>query len=304
MIVEEIMTKRQYLTKAEAAERGLYVKSDLKDQFRLKPAPDQRPVDRIWSGYDSHEVYEKSKCVPMRPKRELSEAQRASIERAREFVGTRVCSRVGCEERTHNTRTVCELCESKLRRNDAAKSAKILLESGCLIIDTETTGVNIKSEIVEISIINSYGEILFNSLVKPSSGIPEEATNIHGISDSDVANSPQWPEIHNEVISIIGGKEVVAYNAEFDERMIYLSARKYGLAVGINLDFACAMFMYSDYIEYGRNYYASLRHAAEYFGIKVEESHRSLSDCRTTLSLIKAIASEFNPEIDAWTYNR
>lgn len=42
------------------------------------------------------------------------------------------------------------------------------LNSDHVIIDTETTGLMASDEIIEITIINMRGEILLNTLVKPS----------------------------------------------------------------------------------------------------------------------------------------
>ncbi|HHQ4784521.1 TPA: hypothetical protein ACSPZU_004090, partial [Aeromonas veronii] len=44
----------------------------------------------------------------------------------------------------------------------------------CNILDTETTGLDDQAEIVEISIIDQLGKVVFDSLVKPQKPIPAE----------------------------------------------------------------------------------------------------------------------------------
>ena len=68
--------------------------------------------------------------------------------------------------------------------------ARKLIEDGALILDTETTGLSIEDEIIEIAILNSAGDLLYNQGVKPSQPIPPEVTAIHGITDADVENCP------------------------------------------------------------------------------------------------------------------
>ncbi|WP_275897043.1 exonuclease domain-containing protein, partial [Klebsiella pneumoniae] len=57
------------------------------------------------------------------------------------------------------------------------------LRSDYVIIDTETTGLKDFDEIIEITIINMRGEILLNSLVKPSRLIPPGVTEINNITN-------------------------------------------------------------------------------------------------------------------------
>ena len=57
------------------------------------------------------------------------------------------------------------------------------LNSDHVIIDTETTGLMASDEIIEITIINMRGEILLNTLVKPSRPIPPEVTKINNITN-------------------------------------------------------------------------------------------------------------------------
>lgn len=55
--------------------------------------------------------------------------------------------------------------------------------SNYIILDTETTGLDNTAEIVEISVINDQGEVLLDTLIKPTKPIPGDATAIHGITN-------------------------------------------------------------------------------------------------------------------------
>ena len=59
-------------------------------------------------------------------------------------------------------------------------------------LDTETTGLELKDEIVEIAIIDKNGLVLIDSLIKPKQPIPDSATAIHHISNEMVKDSPTF----------------------------------------------------------------------------------------------------------------
>lgn len=47
---------------------------------RLKPVPDQRPVDRYWQGHGWVQLYDHKLAIPMRPPRPATPRQRAELE--------------------------------------------------------------------------------------------------------------------------------------------------------------------------------------------------------------------------------
>ena len=99
-------------------------------------------------------------------------------------------------------------------RNYAIEWAKDILanKDKFLILDTETTGLD-DAEIVQIGIIDIDGNILLDSLVKPSISIPSEVSEIHKITDDMVVNSPTFPELYFRIKEILSNKQVIIYNA-------------------------------------------------------------------------------------------
>ncbi len=61
-----------------------------------------------------------------------------------------------------------------------------------VILDTETTGLTLRDQIIEINVIDLTGKILLNSLVKPTINIPAEAASIHGITNEMVHDAPSY----------------------------------------------------------------------------------------------------------------
>ena len=112
-------------------------------------------------------------------------------------------------------------------RSEAIKIAQEKLANKPLFLDTETTGLDNFSEIVEICIVEHDGEILYETLVKPTRQIPFDAVRIHGISDPMVQNAPYWIQVWKDVKPILNGRHVGIYNADFDLRMIRQSNAKF-----------------------------------------------------------------------------
>lgn len=74
------------------------------------------------------------------------------------------------------------------------------MESNIIFFDLETTGVNVcKDRIVQISVIKTNPEFCIlekkKYLVNPTIPIPKEASDVHGITDSDVSDKPTFKQL-------------------------------------------------------------------------------------------------------------
>lgn len=179
------------------------------------------------------------------------------------------------------------------------------LDANALILDTETTGLDDDAEVVELAVIDCAGTVLLDTLVRPSGPVPAEAAAIHGITDAMLADVPTWPEIHDRFCRLIAGRQVIAYNADFDVRLIEQTARRYRESIPdlVPLDqvatFSCAMLAYADFYgewsaEKGRYRWQKLANAAQQQSVMVENAHRALGDCLMTLGIIRAMSCQNN----------
>jgi DNA polymerase-3 subunit epsilon len=182
-------------------------------------------------------------------------------------------------------------------RQDAIRFAKTKLAVKPLYLDTETTGLRDLDEIVEISILDHDGGVLFDSLVRPTCRIPADAIAIHGITDDMVRDAPRWIDIWPEVEAVLRGREIAIYNADFDIRMVQQSHRIHKVS-GISLpsDYFCIMKLYAQF--YGMWNHArrsfqwqSLENAGRQCGIPLPNTHRAKDDAALARAVLLHIAN-------------
>ena len=186
---------------------------------------------------------------------------------------------------------------------------RIVLGHQPLILDTETTGLGADAEIVEIGIVNEWGGIVFESLIKSKAAIPEAATAIHGISNADVADAPTWADVHDRVANIIRARTVAIYNAAYDVRLVQQTAGLYHRLVPEYTPW-CAMLEYAKWWAEWDDARASwkwqrLMTAAAQMDIGFPDrgrAHRAVYDCLLTLGVMRAMADLPREDQEIKTY--
>lgn len=187
-------------------------------------------------------------------------------------------------------------------RSFAISTARNWLADNCIVIDTETTGLHSDAEICDIAVLDGVGEVIINTLVKPTRPIPADATAIHGITDDMVSLAPTFAEVWPLLHVVIRGKIVAAYNMDFDNRMIHQSLRANGYSDEqlstwrVEYKAACIMKMYAQYYgdmdsRRGSFRWQSLAKAASCCEVPAWNSHRALGDARAARAVLAYMAA-------------
>lgn len=185
-----------------------------------------------------------------------------------------------------------------------------------VILDTETTGLDDEAQVVELSIIDAFtGDVLFNSLVKPTMSIPQDAIDIHGITNDLVKNAPNFSDVYSEVFDLIYPKNLLVYNASFDSRLIIQSLQAYAHTLESEAKYfsfqvyieafsryfysgnmQCIMEAYAEHYGQWNDYqnaykWQSLTNACKQQAIDISDlnAHRALADCEMTRRLIHRV---------------
>ena len=183
------------------------------------------------------------------------------------------------------------------RKQAMAEKARGWIESNAVIIDTETTGLDERAEVVEIAAIDCRGDVLLDQLVCP---IPPAAAAIHGITRQHVLGKLGWGLVGIRFLEVINRRPVVIYNADYDRRILRQTAALFDLPDPLDAaaSVECAMLAYAEYRQIwnpgtGDYRWHKLTNAAAFEGVDMSgiRAHRALGDCLMTLGVIRAIAA-------------
>jgi DNA polymerase III subunit epsilon len=93
------------------------------------------------------------------------------------------------------------------------------------VVDLETTGTNVVADrIVEICVLKVFPDgssDVKTRRINPGMPIPRESTAIHGISDKDVADCPNFAQVAHSLNQFIENSDIAGYNSiRFDIPML------------------------------------------------------------------------------------
>ena len=130
-----------------------------------------------------------------------------------------------------------------------------------LFLDTETTGLDASSRIVEIALIDESGNVLLNTLCNPEISIPYQASSI---------------DVVIQALELMRGHDIVIYNADYDTKYfpnIHTVAKSISCCM---LEYAAFKGDWNDY--FGNYRWHKLVDAARQTGYKQKGFHRALAD--------------------------
>lgn len=182
-------------------------------------------------------------------------------------------------------------------RRAAIAQAQIELNKKPIYLDTETTGLKDRDQIVEICLLEHDGSIAFQSLVRPTVKIPFDATRVHGITDAMVSTAPTWPEVWPHVEAILSTRRSAIYNAEFDLRLLQQSHRAHGLHWSAGVNHFCIMKLYAQFrgewnSRAGNYRWHSLDDARWQCGLDLPNAHRAVADTLLARAVLHYMAAQ------------
>jgi DNA polymerase III subunit epsilon len=158
-----------------------------------------------------------------------------------------------------------------------------------VIFDSETTGLSSPVDFVEIAVVGSTGETLFDSLLKPSCRIEAAARVVHGHSAKSLSGAPRFLEVYPDLLEVLYERRVIVFNASYDRRVWDAAVRNLGargaLAGGLPR-WECAMRQYARFVG------EPSKRGGGYRPQKLPGGdHTALGDALATLHLIEGMAA-------------
>jgi DNA polymerase-3 subunit epsilon len=166
---------------------------------------------------------------------------------------------------------------------------RLQLERPLAFFDLETTGIKVgRDRIVQIAVVRLMpdgGRHAYQTLVNPGIPIPREASDIHGITDLDVAMAPRLEDVAAEVLGELAGCDLAGFNVlRFDVPMLAEEL----LRVGHHWDHTKVRIVDVQRIYHRmepRDLSAALRF---YCGREHEGAHNALADVQATADVLLA----------------
>ena len=177
-------------------------------------------------------------------------------------------------------------------------------ESTLLIFDLETTGVDVSEDrIVQIGAVywrdgKRVGPRR-SMLVNPGMPIPEEASQIHGISDAMVADAPAFDKVGAKFVEHLMGSEnggampiVCGYNAlRFDVPLLNAELTRHGAEYQVNLETVLDPFIF---VSWGLRGAAKLNlgTTSSRYGFDLKDAHSAAADAEATGHVVSGLIAE------------
>ena len=178
------------------------------------------------------------------------------------------------------------------------RSVLALRDLRAVCLDTETTGFSPDDgdEILQISLVGTRGEVLYDGLFKPAVKASwPRAEAVNHISPRMVAAKPSVQEARGEIGALLSSAEaIVTFNGAFDEKFL--------LAAGIELPDVPRFDVMREYAplhgEWSPRYrewrYPRLQACADHYGVAFA-AHDALEDSRATMACFRAMLDDDAP---------
>ena len=170
---------------------------------------------------------------------------------------------------------------------DSAELNKIneAMRGSYVVFDIETTGLSpVYDRITEIGAVKiEDGKIAgrYSQLINPKRPIPQEITELTGITNEMVKDKPDITQVLPEFLSFCKDSTLIAHNAKFDVSFIEFNAKQQGYKVENPVK--DTLLMSRELFPKERSHKLNL--VAERLGVSLENHHRAVDDANATAEI-------------------
>lgn len=160
----------------------------------------------------------------------------------------------------------------------------MLKPRNAVILDTETTSLD-EPDIVEIAVIDAAtGRTRLHTRVRPTLTVEPAAAAVHGMPNDSLADAPPWKEVLPKLRKITGDRQILAWNAPFDQDAVTtstsLNPRRLQLQhLADHSNWTCLME-------------ATMHRLGHWSLLPLGGPHDALSDCHTARERLQALAED------------
>jgi len=169
-----------------------------------------------------------------------------------------------------------------------------------LVINTVTTGIDPRAEVVDVAVLDTTGELRMNRLSLAVNRIPREASDTHGLTRDRLreVHADPWPVVYAELVDLLATATLVlGYNAGLHRRMLTQTAERHGLKRLPVTDWACLMRTYTQMTAGPDAPWIELAAARTRERLAAPVTHWAMEDGRTALELLRILACREASEV-------
>lgn len=180
-----------------------------------------------------------------------------------------------------------------------------LSHSPFLSVDTETTGKDSgTARIVSVSMVVDYPAggpeaVIKEWLVNPGVDIPQEATDVHGITNEMVRENGLDPKVAlQEVANALmkwesQGLPTVIFNSQYDATVFLKEFERHGVHFTGTFNRVVDPYVLDKHFSF-RKGKRTLVAMAEFYGIPFEDAHNSTADSVASAKVLRAIVEKYD----------
>lgn len=195
------------------------------------------------------------------------------------------------------------LTYSQLNRKQILKNP--IAKSRFVIIDTETTGLQpyAGDEIISIAMMEYHGlqstGKQFETLINPQRPVPQESTEIHGLSDADVKNAPVLIDVLPDILQFIDKAVLVGHHVQFDFRFLNKTLKRY-LGMQLNNPWLDTMLLFLAHK--GQLGHYQLEDVAKACQIEIQNRHTAMGDTLAAGEIFSYLSRQLCDETESVIY--
>lgn len=170
---------------------------------------------------------------------------------------------------------------------DEVQAVLTAFPQGIISLDLETTGLSpLMDKIIELSALKLTpdGQIKsFSTLINPEIDIPADSTDIHGITDQMIENSPLLSSVMPKFIEFIEQLPLLAHNAKFDLGFLMFNLQKSDQSYQNNEVYCSCQYSRRALPQMPNH---KLKTLVDELGITLENHHRAEDDALAALQVL------------------
>lgn len=178
----------------------------------------------------------------------------------------------------------------------------LIHETPFVIVDTETTGTNAKSDrVIEIAAVKVLGGRVvdtFSQLINPERSVPHRITRLTGITTAMVFDQPTAARVLPRFLDFLGDAVFVAHNLTFDQRFVDAELARLGRKPLANPTL-CSLRLARRLLPGLRS--KGLSALIDHYKLVVDGRHRALGDAAATAEVFLKFLSQVAFEHDIET---